>query len=210
MSESAAQALSILRDPSNFQWSTIPILVIVIYIYNVEVGKRNWNVVFAGLALWGMDWFNEIANSLIFHFTGYAPLWAAPGGSAYLILIGLNIEICLMFLVMGVATAHVLPQDKRLKILGIPNRACFAVLFAAMAVVVELFLNAAGALTWEYRWWSAGRPWLIFLFGYLTFFIVSYWVHDMPTMKQKVITVGALYGFDAACLFIFGALLGWL
>jgi hypothetical protein len=80
MTESAAQALSILRDPSNFQWSIIPILVIVIYIYNVEIGRQNWSIVFAGLALWGMDWFNEIANSLIFHLTGYAPLWAAPGG----------------------------------------------------------------------------------------------------------------------------------
>jgi len=210
MTESAAQALSILRDPSNFQWSIIPILVIVIYIYNVEIGRQNWSIVFAGLALWGMDWFNEIANSLIFHLTGYAPLWAAPGGSAYLILIGLNIEICLMFLIMGVATAHVLPQDRRLKILGIPNRAFLAILFAAMAVIVELFLNAAGALTWEYRWWSAGRPWFIFLFGYLTFFIVSYWVHDMPTIKQKAITVGFLYGFDAACLLIFGGFLGWI
>ena len=77
MSESAAQALSILRDPTHFQWYIIPLLVIVIYMYNVEIGKQNWHVVFAGLALWSMDWFNEIWNSLVFHFSHYAPVWAA-------------------------------------------------------------------------------------------------------------------------------------
>ncbi|NLB53975.1 MAG: hypothetical protein GX808_13710, partial [Syntrophomonadaceae bacterium] len=76
-SESAAQALGILRDPSQFQWYIIPILLIVIYIYNVEIGKKNWSILFAGLALWGMDWFNEIWNALVFHFTQYAPVWGA-------------------------------------------------------------------------------------------------------------------------------------
>lgn len=58
--ESAQQALSILRDPSNFQWYVIPFLLIVIYIDHDQIGRGNWSVVFAGLALWGMDWFNEI------------------------------------------------------------------------------------------------------------------------------------------------------
>ena len=44
MTESASQALSILRDPSQFDWYVIPILVLVIYVYNVEVGKKNWNL----------------------------------------------------------------------------------------------------------------------------------------------------------------------
>ncbi len=210
MSDSAARAAAALRDASNFDWAIIPILVMVIYIYNVEIGKKNWDIVFAGLALWGMDWFNEIANALIFHFNGFAPLWAAPGKSSYLILIGLNIEICLMFLVMGIATAHVLPEDKKAKILGLPNRLFFSLLFAGMAVVVELFLNSIGALTWEFSWWSAKMPLLIFIFGYLTFFIVSYWVYDMPTLKQKARAVGAIYAFDIGCLALFGAVLGWI
>ncbi len=210
MTESAAQALAILRDPSYFQWYIVPILVITLYIYFVEIGDQNWNVLFAGLALWGMDWLNEIANSLIFHFTGYAPLWAAPGDTAYLILIGLNIEICLMFLIMGVATARVLPADKKMKILGVPNRAFLAVTFAITAVIVEIVLNAWGALTWDYSWWSASNPILIFLFGYLTFFIVSYWVHDMPTIKQKAITVGVIYGIAIVSLILFGVVLGWI
>lgn len=210
MTESAAQALAILRDPSYFQWYIVPLLVITIYIYNVEIGDQNWNVLFGALALWGMDWINEIINSLIFYFSGYAPLWSAPGDTVYLILIGLNIEISLMFLIMGVAATRILPADKQLKFFGIPNRALFAVFFALVAVIVEIFLNAWDALIWEYGWWSASNPILIFFFGYLTFFIVAYWVYDMPTIKQKVTAVGVIYGIVIVSLVLFGAILGWI
>jgi len=210
MTESAAQALSILRDPSQFQWHVIPMLLVVIYIYNVEVGKRNWNLVFGGLALWGMDGFNEIWNALVFHFTQYAPVWGAPADTAYLILIGLNIEICMMFAIMGIATAHALPKDKHMKILGIPNRLVYAVGFSIFSVFIEILLNMAGALTWDYSWWNTKVPWLIFLIGYLPFFLVCFWVHDMETVKKKAITVGAILGFDALCLIVFGSILKWI
>ena len=138
MTESASQALSILRDPSQFEWYVVPLLVVVIYIYNVEVGKRNWNLVFAGLALWGMDWFNEIWNALVFHFTQHAPVWGAPADTAYLLLIGLNIEICMMFFILGIAAAHTLPEDKHAKIMGLPNRLVYAVGYSIFAVVIEM------------------------------------------------------------------------
>lgn len=208
--KSALQALSILRDPSQFQWYVVPLLVIVIYIYNVEVGKKNWNLVFAGLALWGMDWFNEIWNGLVFHFTNYAPVWGTPGKSALVILIGLNIEICFMFAIMGIAAAYALPPDKKLRILGIPNRIFFAVLYSILSVIVEVFLNRAGALTWDYSWWNAKEPWLIFLIGYLPFFVVAFLVYDMERVKNKVITVSAILGFDIACLIVFAGLLKWI
>ncbi|MBM3173808.1 MAG: hypothetical protein FJZ85_08935, partial [Chloroflexi bacterium] len=168
MTESAQQALSILRDASQYQWYVIPLFALVVYVYANEVEKRNWALVFAGLAFWGMDWFNEIWNGLVFHFTQYAPVWGAPGQTAYLILIGLNIEICFMFAIAGVAFAKMLPKDKRQKVLGIPNRLLFAIVGAAFCVFVEVLLNAIGALTWDYSWWNARVPWLIFLIGYFT------------------------------------------
>lgn len=208
--EAATQALSILRDPGQFQWYVIPLLLVVIYIYNAEIHRRNWDVVFAGLALWGMDWINEIWNGLLFHFTQYAPAWAAPGDTAYLILIGLNIEISMMFAMMGVATALSLPKDRKLRILGIPNRIVFAVGYSIAAVGVEYLLNAADALTWDWPWWGRRAPWLIFLIGYLPFFVVAFWVHDMRSVRSKAITVGALYAFVAACLILFVPILGWI
>jgi len=210
MTQSSAQALSILRDPSQFQWYLVPLLLMIFYIYHAEIRNRNWSAVFAGLALWACDWFNEIANALVFHFTGYAPVWGAPGKTAYLILVGLNIEICMMFLMMGVVCSIILPADRELKICGLPNRWFFMVLFTTLAVVVEIILNALGALTWDYPWWTAKAPWLIWLAGYFYFFLVAYWVHDMKTLRAQALTVGALLGFDLACLVVFMGILKWI
>jgi hypothetical protein len=210
MTESAQQALSILRDGSVFQWYVITLFALVVYVYANEVERRNWSLVFAGLAFWGMDWFNEIWNGLVFHFTQYAPVWGAPGKTAYLILIGLNIEICFMFAIAGIAFSKMLPKDKKMKMLGIPNRLLFAVVGSVFCVFVECLLNAVGALTWDYPWWNAGVPWLIFLVGYLPFFLVAFWVFDMESVKKKMITVGAILGFDIICLVVFMGILKWI
>jgi hypothetical protein len=208
--ESALRALDHLRDPSTFQWYVIPLFAFVVYIYAVEIERKNWNLVFAGLAFWGMDWFNEIWNSLVFHFTNYAPVWGASGNSAYELLIGLNIEISFMFAIAGIAFTKMLPEDKKMKILGIPNRWFFAVLYSVFCVVIEVLLNAIGVLTWDYSWWNTGVPYLIVIFGYFTFFITAYWVHDMKTIKSKIVTVGIIFSVDILAIIIFGFILGWI
>ena len=208
--EAAQQALSILRDGSQFQWYVIPLFALTVYVYAQEIERQNWNLVFAGLAFWGMDWFNEIWNGLVFHFTQYAPVWGAPGKTAYLILIGLNIEICFMFAIAGIAFSKTLPRNKDLRILGIPNRLVIAVAGAIFCVFVEILLNAVDALTWDFSWWSTGAPWLIFLLGYLPFFLVSFWVHDMESTKRKARVVGCIYAVNLSCLLVFGAVLGWI
>ena len=207
---SALEALKHLRDPSTFQWYVIPLFAFVVYVYAVEIERKNWNLVFAGLAFWGMDWFNEIWNSLVFHFTQYAPVWGASGDSAYEILIGLNIEISFMFAIAGIAFSKMLPEDKKLKIMGIPNRWFFAVVNSVFCVGVEILLNLAGVLTWDYSWWNATAPVLIIIFGYLTFFVVAYWVFDMKTIKKKITTVGIIFGIDLLAILVFGFMLGWL
>jgi hypothetical protein len=115
-----------------------------------------------------------------------------------------------MFAIMGVFACKMLPRDKKMKIFGIPNRWLFAVVNAILAVGIEALLNLAGALTWDYPWWNLGAPWLIFLIGYLPFFVVCFWVHDMKSVRHKAITVGSILGFDALCLIVFGAILGWI
>jgi hypothetical protein len=210
VSEAASRALSILRDGSQFPWYVITLFAFVVYVYAVEIERRNWSLVFAGLAYWGMDWFNEIWNALVFHLTGYAPVWGAPGNTAFLILIGLNIEICFMFAVAGVTFGKMLPPDPKQKILGIPNRLVIAVTGAAFCVFIEVLLNAIGALTWDYAWWSASAPWLIFLIGYLPFFLVSFWVYDMLTVRAKATTVGIIYAVNLAAILVFGVILGWI
>jgi hypothetical protein len=208
--DAANRATHILRDGSHFGWHVIPLLLLVLYVYANEIERRSWNVVFAGLALWGADWLNEIWNAVLFHVTGHAPAWAAPGGTAYLLLVGLNVEISLMFAVMGVVVAKTLPRDPRTRLLGIPNRWFVAMAAATFCVLVELWLNRIGALTWDNWWWNARAPWLIFVVGYLWFFAIAFWVHDLPAIRQKVRVVLALFAVDAAALAIFGGVLRWI
>ncbi|RLA63072.1 MAG: hypothetical protein DRQ88_07445 [Epsilonproteobacteria bacterium] len=206
--ESAQQALNILRDPTQFQWYVISLLAIIVFIYANEIEKRNLNNVFAGLAFWGMDWFNEIWNSLIFHFSGYAPVWGAPAKTSFLILIGLNIEILFMFAISGVALSKLLPKDKNLKIMGMNNRLFFAIVNSLIFVLVEMLLNHIGVLTWEWSWWSITNPILLFIIGYMPFHVVSFWVHDMER-KNQIKAVSIIWGTITLELIVFG-LLGWI
>jgi len=210
MTESALQALSQLRDGSNFQWYVIPLLSFVFYIYTVEAEKRNWNLVLAGLAFWGADWLNEIINGLVLRFTGYAPIWGEPGPTAFLILVGLNIETMFMFAVAGIIWTKMLHSDKAFKYLGIPNRWAVALFGSVFCVIVEYFLNSANALTWDWTWWNRSMPLFIFLFGYLWFFVFAFWVYDMKTMKSKLQTVGAIWAVNILSLIVFAGFLKWI
>jgi len=209
MSEATQSAMAILRDPSTLQWYVIPLLSLLFYIYTIEIQKRDWSLVLAGLAFWGMDWINEIWNSLVLHFNGFAPVWGAPGQTAYLILVGLNIEITFMFAISGIIWGKMLLPDKRTKILGITNRWFFIIAGSIFCVVIECILNAAGMLTWDYPWWSRSAPWLIFIIGYVPFFLVSFWVYDMQKLKSKLITVGVIWTVVLASLLIFIPM-GWI
>jgi hypothetical protein len=181
-----------------------------VYVYSVEIEKKNWNVIFAGLAFWGMDLFNEIWNGLVFHFTNFAPVWSTPTKSVYEIFIGLNIEITLMFLVAGVACAKMLPEDKQTKIIGIPNRWFFAVINSILFVCVECILNHIGVLAWEYWWWQPNFPFVLFLIGYMPFLAACYWVHDMETINKKVKAVGTILSVDLLGIILFSCILHWI
>ena len=157
-----------------------------------------------------MDVFNETWNALVLHFTDRSAVWTTPGDTAYLILVGLTIEISFMFAVAGVAFVKLLPADKNMRILGIPNRWFFAVVNSVFCVFVEVLLNRADALVWEYPWWNFPNVWLIVLFGYLPFMTVAFWVYDMERIRNKITAVSAIYAVDLAAIILFGVLLGWI
>jgi hypothetical protein len=210
VTEASEQALKILRDESLFQWYLIPLFAFVVYVYAVEVERRNWSGVFAGLAFYGMDLFNETWNALVLHFTDRSAVWTTPGDTAYLIFVGLTIEISAMFAVAGVTFTKMLPADKSLRILGIPNRWFFAVANAILCVFVEVLLNRADVLVWEYPWWNFPNIGLIFLLGYLPFMAVSFWVYDMEKIRNKIAAVLVIYAVDLSAIILFAGLLGWI
>jgi len=209
------EALSKLRILNqDFGWYIIPLLAIVLYIYGVELKKAretgNWSTIFAGLTVLGLDMINEIWNALVFFFTNYSAFWTTPGSSAYIILIGWNIEILFMFSIAGIIFAKFLPENKEEKVFGrISNRWFNAILFAAFCVVVEILLNWGNYLIWEYPWWHWYFPPLIFIIGYLIFFVGAFYVYDMDDKKKQLQFVGTIYAIGIVALVVFIPL-GWI
>jgi hypothetical protein len=148
------EAERLLRAPGHFNWSTITLLALVVYVYAAEVERSNWSAILAGVAFWLMDWFNEIVNALVLHFNGHAALWTVTGSSSYLILIGLPIEVSLFFAINGVIFVKLLPADRDVRILGLPNRWAIALALSLISVGVELLLHALGVFHWYYWWWN--------------------------------------------------------
>lgn len=214
--EASLQALEGLRDLSTLKWYVIPLLAIVLYIYTIEIKKAresgNWNVVYSGLALFGMDFINETWNGWVYHLTQHSAFWTTPGETALRIMMGWNVEIVFMFLIAGIVFANALPEDKNAKILGIPNRWALAIGFSAFCVFIEVLLNIGGLLVWEYPFWNASIAgiWLIFFFGYFHFYVVTFWVHDMRDNKNKLKVLGIIYGFAILANIICLGFLGWV
>jgi len=207
---SAAKAEHLLRDSSQFKWYTVTLLVLVMYVYAVEVERGRWDIVCAGLVFWFADWFNEIVNALIFHFSHRAPLWSVTGSTSYLILIGLCIEICFMFAIGGIVYAKVLPPDPATRLFGMPNRLAIGLGFSITAVIVEVLLHATGFFNWDYWWWNWPCVPLIVVFGYLWFFMAAAWVFDMRDTRRQARTVAMFGAFDLALILVCGPLLGWI
>jgi len=204
------QAEHVLRAPGRLDWSTVALLAFVVYVYSVEVERANWSAVLAGIAFWLMDWANEIVNALVLHFNGHAALWTVTGRSSFVILIGLTIEISLFFAINGVVFVKLLPADRSARILGLPNRWAAAISLSLVSVGVELLLHADGVFHWYYWWWNVASFPVIVVFGYLTFYVMAFWVYDMQSRARQLRTVGSLGAAVLASGLAFGPVLGWI
>jgi hypothetical protein len=204
------EAQHLLRHPGMFEWSTVTLLALVVYVYAVEIERANWSAILAGLAFWLMDWVNEIVNALFLHFSDESALWTVTGRSSYVILIGLTVEISLFFAINGVIFTKLLPRDRTLRILGVPNRWALAIALSLVSVGVELLLHADGVFHWHYWWWNVATFPVIVVFGYLTFYVVCFWVYDMEDRRRQLTVVGTLAATVLAAGLIFGPALGWI
>ena len=68
---------------------------------------------FGGFAFWLADVFNETWNSMVYAASGQ-PVWGTTtaGSSALQILVGYNIEISIMFFILGMAACKMLKTSK--------------------------------------------------------------------------------------------------
>lgn len=215
MTEATKMALDRIGDVSTLQWYVIPLLAIVFYVYAKELRlartSGNWDAVIAGLTLFGMDFFNETWNGWVMVLTGRSALWTAPGPSALTTMVGWNIEIMFMFLLSGVLFYYTCSPDEKEKILGIPNRWFWAIGYSLFCLVVEMILNKAGMLVWEYPFWTRTLPGsiLIFFFGYFHFYVAIILVLKIKTLKNRWTAVGIIYAVPVVMNLVARLLLGW-
>lgn len=215
MTEASVRALSGLWDLTMIKWYVIPLLAIVFYIYVREIKEArrsgNWDAVFAGLTLFGMDFFNETWNGWVLVLTGRSAFWTTPGDTALRTMVGWNIEIMFMFAISGIIFYHSLSDDPKEKILGLPNRWFWAIGYSVFCVFVEVILNLGGLLVWEYPFWnrSFAGIWLIFLFGYFTFYAAIILVLSLKKTSKKVLAVSLIYAVPVLMNVFARAVLGW-
>ncbi len=107
--------------------------------------------------------------------------------------------------------ANTVEDDPKKRISGVPNRWFWAIGYSAFCVFVEVFLNRAGLLIWEYPFWNGtfAGVWLIFLFGYFHFYVAALLVMAARKLRTKVIAVSGMYA-TAIVLNVVGlGVLGW-
>lgn len=178
-----------VRSTENFNWTFVFILAVVFYVYWTEIHKKNYEAVFAGLALYGVHWLYEIANAIIGHFAGY-PLWSVSNESTtFILLVGVCWELSMMFSLAGIISFKMMPQDRTKRYFakdGKKGISCKLVVALEMALLFALFESFLAAISnhsfiWVYKWWGV-LP--VFITTYVPFFLASNYVPDMPPPKR--------------------------
>jgi hypothetical protein len=210
MTDASLEMLSNLRSTENLQWYVVPLMVLIVYIYNTELEKKNWGIVLLSIYFFATSGVVlEIVNALVLHFSGYSALWTTPGRSAYVIYAGWNIEILFLAAIGGLVVLKGLPEDRHMKILGVPNRLFLSVVNATVAVFVEVLLNQVGLLVWEYKYWSWPHIYLILVWWTIPYLILV-WMHDHLSLEAK--RIAAVAGLAVAACFhsVFAVALKWV
>lgn len=184
-----------VRSTENFNWTFIFILAVVFYVYWTEINKKNYEAVFAGLALYGVHWLYEICNAIIGHVFGY-PLWSVSNESTtFILLIGVCWELSMMFSLAGIISFKMMPQDRTKRYFAKDGRkgvSCKLVVALEMALLFALFESfLAGtsnhSFIWVYKWWGVVP---VFITTYIPFFLASNYVPDMePTARKKFLII---------------------
>ena len=184
-----------VRNTDNFNWTFIFILAVVFYVYWTEIHKKNYEAVFAGLALYGVHWLYEIANAIIGHFAGY-PLWAVSNFSTtFILLVGVCWELSMMFSLAGIISFKMMPQDRTKRYFtkngkkGISCKLVVAIEMALLFALFESFLAGTSnhSFIWVYKWWGV-LP--VLVTTYIPFFLASNYINDFKPKTRKWFLIG--------------------
>ena len=193
-----------VRSTENFNWTFIFILAVVFYVYWSEIHKKNYDAIFAGLALYGVHWLYEITNAIIGKISGY-PLWSVSNESTtFILLIGVSWELSMMFSLAGIISFKMMPKDRtkryfaRGKFKGISCKLMVAIEMALLFALFESFLAATSnnSFIWVYQWWGV-LP--VFITTYIPFFLASNYVPDMKPRTRNIFLI-SIWGLVAVLL----------
>ena len=193
-----------VRSTENFNWTFIFILAVVFYVYWSEIHKKNYPVIQAGLALYGVHWLYEIANAIIGKISG-APLWAVSNqSSTFILLVGVSWELSMMFSLAGIISFKMMPEDRNKryfakgKFKGISCKLMVALEMALLFALFESFLagTSNGSFIWVYKWWGV-IP--VFFTTYIPFFLASNYIPDMKPKVRNIVLI-SIWGLVAVLL----------
>lgn len=97
------------------------------------------------------------------------------------------------------------PEEYKTKVKAILGRICVIVFGSIAAVIIEILLNKCNVLTWEKPWWQPNFPFILFLIGYVPFYVAAVVIHDLPR-KWQLIGLGAILFVVVLLLIISGSL----
>jgi len=169
--------------------------------------------VICGLAFFGGEFIWEMTNALICYGSNYSGLWLTPGDTAYLILVGLNIEIAFFFALIPLIIFNFLDafqKEEKIKLFGkeISNRLIIPLILGLLCVFVEVLLNQWGALVWEWSWWNWPFIPLIIIAYTLPIYLIT-WVYDHKTLNFKIKATILIFVI-AITMFIVFSNLSWI
>ena len=96
-------------------------------------------------------------------------------------------------------------EEYKTKVKAILNRISVIVFGSIAAVIIEILLNKCNVLTWEKPWWQPNFPFILFLIGYVPFYVAAVVIHDLPR-KWQLIGLGAILFVVVLLLIISGSL----
>lgn len=97
------------------------------------------------------------------------------------------------------------PEEYKTKVKAILGRIGVIVFGSITAVIIEILLNKCNVLTWEKPWWQPNFPFILFLIGYVPFYVAAVVIHDLPR-KWQLIGLGAILFVVVLLLIISGSL----
>jgi len=235
MTPTSLEILKALETTTINHFEIVFLIPAVLFVYAYVISKKNWPAVFGGLAFFFADVFNELADTIVLFASGYAPIWGTPKASStgWLLLPGWCFEIACMFAIGAVPFILIdgvfqkkwsaqkqigydvaSTQNYRMKKFAGLYLSQWVLAFAGslLALVVEMLLNRAGLLTWEWAWWgkSGGLSLIpVFVLGYLWFYCFAFWVSNRETVKKQAIAVSVLAAIDLI-LFMFCLCRDWI